>query len=328
MQDSLKIVFAGTPQFSADILSDLINQRHEIVAVYTQPDRRSGRGKKITPSAVKQVATENNIPVIQPANFKEETDLDTLRSLNADLMIVVAYGIILPQNVLDLPAKGCINIHASLLPRWRGAAPIERALLTGDKSTGVTIMQMDKGLDTGDMLNHISINIDNEMTSLDLHNQLIPLACKALNTTIENIINGTLVRTQQNDDDATYAQKLTKAEGLIDWRQSAILIHRKIRGLIPRPVAFSHLDDQVVRIWKAHIELSDNNSIMPPDLIPGTIIRTSKDSISVLCGESSVLSIEFLQLPGGKQLSAQQVIASKKELFCVGKQFTYISDTH
>jgi methionyl-tRNA formyltransferase len=328
MQDSLKIVFAGTPQFSAEILNDLISQNHEIVAVYTQPDRRSGRGKKITPSAVKQVATENSIPVIQPANFREESDLNALRDLNADLMIVVAYGIILPQNVLDLPTRGCINVHASLLPRWRGAAPIERALLAGDKTTGITIMQMDKGLDTGDMLNHTSINIDDEMTSSDLHDKLIPLACTALSTTLKNILNDTVVNTKQNDGDANYAEKLTKAEGLIDWRQSATLIHRKIRGLIPRPVAFSHLDDQVVRIWKAHIELFDNNSTTAPDIMPGTIIRTSKDGICVSCGEGSVLSLEFIQLPGGKQLSAQQVIASKKELFCVGKQFTYITDTH
>lgn len=327
MSKPLKIVFAGTPFFSAQILANLIASQHQVIAVYTQPDRRSGRGKKLMVSSVKQQAMDHNIDVYQPVNFSDLSTVQTLVDLKADLMVVVAYGILLPQQVLDIPKLGCINIHASILPRWRGAAPIERAVLEGDKISGITIMQMDRGLDTGDILHIRKINIDESMTSGDLHDKLIPEGIEALTATLMAIGTGGLCPVKQDDSNASYAEKLHKSEGIIDWSLSAASINRKIRGLSPKPVAFSTLDNLIIRIWKSsHKPPLNNPSQFDPALL-GTIASVDKNGICVYCQQGSLLNIESLQLPGCKQLTAQQVITSKKSLFYIGNQFSLTKES-
>lgn len=320
MSTPLKIIFAGTPVFAAQHLEALINSGHDIIATYTQPDRKSGRGKKLKHSPVKDVATAHDIPVYQPENFKSQDQLDTLISLNADLMIVVAYGIILPLCVLETPKKGCINVHASLLPRWRGAAPIERSLLAGDPSTGITIMQMDQGLDTGDMLIKQTLPIPEDINSGELHDALIPVGISALESCLALIKADNLNPIPQDSSLANYAEKLTKAEGNIDWEQSAESIDRKIRGLTPRPIAFSHLGQNVVRIWKA--EISQINPIPTSPASPGEIIDMTKQGIVIACGFNSFLLIKSAQLPNGKQLSSVDLFNSKRDFFVIGEQFS------
>ncbi|EPJ47402.1 MAG: methionyl-tRNA formyltransferase [Osedax symbiont Rs1] len=320
MSRPLKIIFAGTPDFAAKTLQSIIRSHHQVIAVYTQPDRRSGRGKKITSSAVKSVATEHNIATYQPTNFKEISTLNQLADIKADLMVVVAYGILLPIEALNIPKYGCVNVHASLLPRWRGAAPIERSLLAGDCETGITIMQMDEGLDTGAMLNKSTIAISDTMTSGELHDQLIPLGATALLSTLNEIAEGTTNPEPQDDQQACYASKLSKAEGGINWSQTAEQISRKIRGLSPRPIAFSSINELTVRIWNAE----QSTALAPPKSIPGQIIATSKLGIIVCCGDSSAVTILSLQLPGGKALKAQDLLNSKKDIFSVGNLFESI----
>ncbi|NQZ31176.1 MAG: methionyl-tRNA formyltransferase [Oceanospirillaceae bacterium] len=323
MSKSLKIIFAGTPEFAAQNLASLINSQHEVIAVYTQPDRRSGRGKKIKFSAVKEIALTHDIPVYQPTNFKADQDLQQLATLNGDIMVIVAYGLILPQKVLDTPPLGCINVHASLLPRWRGAAPIERSLLAGDSHTGVTIMQMDKGLDTGDMLNSASLEISSEMNSQQLHDCLIPLGSNELIKTINEISMGLHKPVKQDNNLANYAEKLQKTEGVIDWNQSAAAIALKVRGLNPRPVAYSALNELVIRIWAAKEVNVPTDS---PYIKVGTIIKADKKGIEVSCLNNTRLLITRLQLPGGKQLEAKVIINAKKELFLPNNQFSSIAD--
>ncbi|MFK5984266.1 MAG: methionyl-tRNA formyltransferase, partial [Pseudomonadota bacterium] len=234
----MNIIFAGTPVFAATTLNDLLNSQHNIVAVYTQPDRPSGRGRKLTPGPVKKLAQEYDIQVLQPLNLKLAEDQQILKSFNADIMIVVAYGVILPEIVLTTPKYGCLNIHASLLPRWRGAAPIQRAILAGDKQSGVTIMQMDKGLDTGDMLTISQCDIEANDTASSLHDKLAQLGSIALLATLDKIQNNTLVATAQNNELAKYAHKIDKQEGKIDWTKNAINIVRQIQAFNSWPVAF------------------------------------------------------------------------------------------
>jgi len=319
MSKPLRIVFAGTPDFAAQTLASLINSQHEVIAIYSQPDRRSGRGKKITQSPVKKLALEHNIDIYQPLNFKDSLDVEQLAALNADIMVIVAYGLILPQSVLDTPPLGCINVHASLLPRWRGAAPIERAVLAGDRITGVTIMQMDKGLDTGDMLNTLTVDITDSMNSAELHDLLIDIGAIALSKTLDEISVGEHTAIKQDNSQACYAEKLNKSEGDIDWSMSAPEIAQKIRGLCPRPVAFSQLDGQVIRIWSATVNLKSNDS--NDQLSPGSIISADKSGILIACEANSQLLIQSIQLPGGKQLNVRDIIHSKKELFATGKCF-------
>ncbi|OUS31024.1 methionyl-tRNA formyltransferase ['Osedax' symbiont bacterium Rs2_46_30_T18] len=321
MSKSLKIVFAGTPEFAAQSLIALIDSHHQLVATYTQPDRRAGRGKKINQSAVKKVSLAHDIPVYQPDNFKDPDSVKQLSELDADIMVVVAYGILLPQAVLDTPRLGCINVHASLLPKWRGAAPIERALLAGDLSTGVTIMQMDKGLDTGDMLNKQTIDITATMTSGQLHDALIPIGCNSLLKTLQQLADGTSTATRQDDQLACYASKLFKSEGQIDWNQDASQISLLIRGLSPRPVAHSNIGTTVIRLWNAVASNSETDPLFDSALV-GTICRTDKSGIEVLCKGGTKLLIKSLQVPGGKQLSARDLINSKRELFSPGSCFT------
>lgn len=319
MSNKLRVVFAGTPDFAAHSLQAILDSHHEVIAVYTQPDRPSGRGKKITASAVKQLALENNIAVYQPLDFKDQQDVDQLASLKADIMVVVAYGIILKVNVLNTPRLGCINVHASLLPRWRGAAPIERSLLAGDAQTGITIMQMDEGLDTGDMLYKSTVDITDSMTSADLYQALIPVAQQSLISTLDLIQQSKAQPEPQDDAQACYAKKLFKAEGNIDWNLPSQQIALIIRGLSPRPVAYSHYADAAIRLWGAVANRSLSHS---HNVLPGTIVAVEKKHIEVACGNGTSLLITALQVPGGKQLTAQQLLNAKRDLFVVGQSFT------
>ncbi|MBP0049941.1 methionyl-tRNA formyltransferase [Marinobacterium sp. AK62] len=300
-QTPLRIIFAGTPEFAASSLAAVLDTEHDVVAVYTQPDRPAGRGRKLRPSPVKTLALEHDVPVYQPLSLKDPAEQQTLADLNADLMIVVAYGLILPQAVLDAPRLGCINVHASLLPRWRGAAPIHRALLAGDETTGITIMQMDAGLDTGDMLSKAECSIRPDDTSGSLHDRLAALGAQTLAETLGPLAAGQLKPEQQDDSQATYAHKLEKREGQIDWQQPADAVARAIRGFNPWPVCFTTLGDDNLRVWAG----TPDNS--PHDAQPGTILSADKQGLRVACGQGSVCLTE-LQLPGGRPQPVQTLL--------------------
>lgn len=317
---SLKLVFAGTPEFSARHLQALINSPHEIAAVYTQPDRAAGRGKKPRPSAVKSLALEHGLPVRQPASLKSPEAQSELAAIGAELMVVVAYGLILPKAVLDIPFRGCINVHASLLPRWRGAAPIERALLAGDRETGITIMQMDVGLDTGDMLYKAVTPINEEDTREDLEKRLAALGCEALLHTLANLpaLQGAAER--QDDSLSTYAAKLEKHEALIDWQQDASQIHRQIRAGIGRLPAWSWLQGQRIRLLVASAEPGDDGSE-----VPGTILGADNQGIRIHCG-SGVLTVQQLQMPGKNPVAVADALNARRELFRPGARFRSSED--
>ena len=305
---ALRILFAGTPEFAALHLQALINSEHEVIGVYTQPDRPAGRGKKLQPSPVKQVALDNGLPVYQPLNFKDAADVEQLKSLNADVMVVVAYGLILPQSVLDAPKYGCLNVHASLLPRWRGAAPIQRCIEAGDKLTGITIMQMDKGLDTGAMLSKVTTGILSDDTGGTLHDRLAELGPPALLATLAQVEAGTLQPEQQNDALANYAHKLLKEEALIDWHQPADEIALRVRAFNPFPMAYTLLGDERIRVLMA--EALEQTTT----LLPGTIIRAGAEGLDVACGDG-VLRITQVQLPGKKAMRVADVINGQPQLF-------------
>ena len=293
----MKIIFAGTPDFAVPALQMLINTGHDICAVYTQPDRPAGRGRKLSPSPIKELALSANIPVQQPETLKSAEDLEQLTSYQADLLIVVAYGIILSQAVLDTPKLGCINIHGSLLPRWRGAAPIHRALIAGDKKTGVTIMRIVKKLDAGDMLHKEECIIEPNNTSSDLHDKLADLGAIGLKKVLQQIEQNTLVAEQQDENLVTYAAKLEKSESILDWSLSADEIDKKIRGLNSWPVAQTLYKGKVLRIWKAQI-IPDKY-----DLPIGTAIQQGKN-LHVITGKGTLELLE-VQLPGGKRIDSQ-----------------------
>ena len=294
---SLRIIFAGTPDFAAISLSALLESEHQVVAVYTQPDRPAGRGRKLRASPVKEVALENGIPVFQPDNLKDAKAQDVLRSFDADVMVVAAYGLILPQRVLDIPPLGCLNIHASLLPRWRGAAPIQRAIAAGDKESGITIMQMNAGLDTGDILQLSPCPINDEESGGSLHDRLAESGAKAILETLHNLGSDKIKPLKQDDVLATYAHKLDKKEAQINWQTSATEIERLIRAFNPWPVAFTQLDDKTLRIWQAQALSSESYT----DIKPGTIISCDKKGIDVSCGEG-MLRIQQLQPSGSKAM--------------------------
>jgi len=301
MAKALNIIFAGTPEFAVVSLEALFQLFHSICAVYTQPDRPAGRGRKLKPSPVKQLALQHDIPVLQPQSLKDLDAQQQLASFNADLMVVVAYGLLLPPAVLQTPRLGCINVHASILPRWRGAAPIQRSILAGDKETGVTIMQMDVGLDTGDMLLKSSTVISQNDTAQTLHDRLAGVGAKALIDTLGLIVEDKLVPEKQDNDQACYAEKLQKSEALIDWQQSAEQIHRQIRAFNPWPVAQTIVDENTLRIWNAEVIQDASKQT------PGTVIGESRSGIVVATGDG-VLQVTQLQLPGGKPLAVSDFI--------------------
>jgi len=313
---SVKIIFAGTPEFAATALAALLKTNHEIVAVYTQPDRKAGRGQKLTASAVKQLALEHNIPVYQPLHFKSSTDEGLaaqaeLKALNADVMVVAAYGLILPQVVLDTPKYGCLNIHGSLLPRWRGAAPIQRAIATGDAETGVTIMKMAAGLDTGDMMYKTICPIEPQDTSASLHDKLAQQGAEATVKVLESeeSLQHYLDHREVQDEALTvYAHKLSKAEAKIDWTQDAVTIDRNIRAFNPWPVAFTPIDEtNNLRVWGSL--LSHENA---EGKAPGTILALDKNGVHVACGDQKAICLTSLQWPGGKALNPVQINQTQK----------------
>ncbi|MFK5914612.1 MAG: methionyl-tRNA formyltransferase [Woeseiaceae bacterium] len=308
---SLRIIFAGTPEFAANALSALVASDHEIVAVYTQPDRPAGRGRKLRASPVKEVALENDIPVLQPENLKETDTQDTLRAFNADVMVVAAYGLILPQIILDIPRLGCLNIHASLLPRWRGAAPIQRAIAAGDKESGITIMQMNAGLDTGDILQLFPCPIQDKDNGGDLHDRLAEIGANAILETLHHLEKKSLNPTAQDDSLANYAHKLNKKEAIINWQSSAIEIERLIRAFNPWPVAFTYLNDKTLRIWQADV-LTENS-----ELEAGTVISCDKKGIDISCGEG-VLRLLKLQPSGSKAMDVASFMNGHAKQLPVG----------
>lgn len=313
-QTGLRVIFAGTPDFAAQHLQALLNSQHEVVAVYSQPDRPAGRGRKLTASPVKELALEHDIVIEQPLSLKDSHAQATLASYQADIMVVVAYGLLLPQVALDTPRLGCINVHGSLLPRWRGAAPIQRAILSGEERSGVTVMQMTAGLDTGPMLLKAEIPIADTDTSASLYEKLAILGCNSLVEALDQLQTNGLAAQVQDDAQANYAAKLVKAEGAIDWHQTAQDISRQVRGLNPWPVAYSDWQDHRLRIWLAHA--IDTQSDQPP----GTLLGLDKTGLEVACG-SGRLKITQMQWPGSKALSNNQLINLKQKMN-LGQTFT------
>ena len=313
MSDSLRIIFAGTPDFAARHLDALLSSEHQVVGVFTQPDRPAGRGKKLMPSPVKVLAEEKGIPVYQPASLRPEENQQLVASLQADVMVVVAYGLILPKAVLDMPRLGCLNVHGSLLPRWRGAAPIQRSLWAGDRETGVTIMQMDVGLDTGDMLYKLACPITSDDTSASLYDKLALLGPQGLLETLTQIASGTAKPEVQDESLVTYAEKLSKEEALIDWSLSASQLERCIRAFNPWPMSYFVIDEQPVKVWKASVIDAQ------VDAEPGTIIEANKLGIQVVTAEG-VLNLESLQPAGKKAMNAQDLLNSRREWFMPGNR--------
>ena len=305
MKHGLKILFAGTPEFAAVTLKALIGSEHNIVAVYTQPDRPAGRGRKLTASPVKLLAEKNGLTVIQPINLRDADVQQELANWQADLMVIVAYGLILPNAVLTTPRLGCINIHASLLPKWRGAAPIQRAILAGDGQTGITIMQMDTGLDTGDMLRKVTCPIKPEDTAEILHDKLAELGAQALLNMLPDLSADELQPEPQDETQASYAKKLQKSEAELDWQQSADQLAHQVWGFNPWPVAFTRHNNQNLRIWMAIPVTAPTDTITEGK--PGEVIAESRDGIDVQTGEG-ILRLQQLQLPGGKVLSSDQFL--------------------
>lgn len=320
----MRIVFAGTPEFAAKHLQALLacaatlnNQdSHQIVGVYTQPDRPSGRGKKLSPSPVKKLAIENNLAVFQPESLKPAREQQQLQRLNADIMVVVAYGLLLPQAILDTPKYGCINIHASLLPRWRGAAPIQRAIEAGDTESGITIMQMDAGLDTGDMLHTVRCELHDFDTGGSLHDRLASLGPTALLATLQRIAVHAVIGEEQDNTQSNYAPKITKQEALLNWSLPAEQLIRKVRAFNPFPVAYTLLNNERVRIWQ--VKLDWHSSVASTEAIqPGTIVAADNSGIRVQTGTDTLLITE-LQMPGKKRLPVAEVLKSRAKLFSTG----------
>jgi methionyl-tRNA formyltransferase len=313
VSDSLRIIFAGTPDFAARHLDALLLSGHQVVGVFTQPDRPAGRGNKLTPSPVKVLAEQHQIPVFQPKSLRPQENQHLVADLNADVMVVVAYGLILPKAVLDMPRLGCINVHGSLLPRWRGAAPIQRALWAGDSETGVTIMQMDVGLDTGDMMHKIACSIEATDTSASLYNKLAELGPQGLLITLQQLAAGTVQREVQDEALVTYAEKLSKEEARLDWSLSAEQLERCIRAFNPWPISYFTIDDQPVKVWQATVLAETANTE------PGTIVHADKHGIQVATAQG-ILNLTQLQPAGKKPMSAQDLLNSRREWFTPGNR--------
>jgi methionyl-tRNA formyltransferase len=308
----LRLVFAGTPAFAATHLAALIDSPHPIAAVYTQPDRPAGRGKKLQASAVKSLALQHGLPVRQPAGLRSGDEAEALAALQADVMVVVAYGLILPQAILDAPRLGCLNVHASLLPRWRGAAPIQRAIEAGDAETGVTIMQMDAGLDTGDMLAVATCPIGGTTTAAALQQRLAELGAPLLRRVLDDLQRYRQAATPQPEAGVTYAHKIDKTEAEIDWSLDATVLQRRIRAFNPAPVCFSWLAGERLKIWEAQSLPAGGDGAAP-----GRVIAADGRGILVQCGAGQ-LCVSRLQLPGGRPLTAQQILNSRADSFAPG----------
>ncbi|MFM5164735.1 methionyl-tRNA formyltransferase [Aeromonas rivipollensis] len=311
--NKLKLIFAGTPDFAARHLAALLSSDHEVVAVYTQPDKPAGRGQKLTASPVKELALAHDLPVYQPASLRNEAAQAELAALGADLMVVVAYGLILPKAVLDTPRLGCLNVHGSLLPRWRGAAPIQRAIWAGDAETGVTIMQMDVGLDTGAMIRKVSCPIAFDETSASLYDKLAELGPQALVDTLNAMAAGDTAAEVQDDALANYAQKLSKEEARIDWSMEAVAIERCIRAFNPWPISWFEVAEQTIKVWQAEVIDSDHGQSA------GTLLKADKQGIDVATGKG-VLRLLTLQPPGKKAMSVPDLLNSRRDWFEPGTQ--------
>ena len=317
MTEPLKIIFAGTPDFAAVHLQALLDSEHSVIAVYSQPDRPAGRGKKLLASPVKQLAEQHGIPVYQPQSLRDKAAQEELAALNADIMVVVAYGLILPQVVLDTPRLGCINVHASLLPRWRGAAPIQRAIEAGDSESGVAIMQMEAGLDTGPVLVERRCPISPADTGGSLHDKLATLGGPALLEALQELAEGNARAQVQDDALANYAGKISKEEALIDWQRPAAELAHKIRAFNPFPVCWTTYKDskgeQRLRVYSARLERGCHSDA------PGTILGADAEGILVACGREA-LRLQTLQLPGKRALPVEEILKGYRELFAPGKR--------
>lgn len=293
----MKVIFAGTPAFAAAALEAILAAGHTVPLVLTQPDRPAGRGMHLTASAVKQLALRHDLPVYQPARLRDAESQEPLREVAADVMVVAAYGLILPQALLDLPRLGCINIHASLLPRWRGAAPIQRAIAAGDRETGVTIMQMDAGLDTGAMLKMSAIAIAPEDTAATLHDKLAILGAALIVEVLPQLEK--LARTAQPDEGMTYAAKISKNEAALDWRRSAAQLERQVRAFNPHPTASAIFAGTPLKIWSAKVSAGTGD--------PGRVLAADEAGIVVACGEAA-LCLRELQKPGSRRMAAKDLL--------------------
>lgn len=312
---TLNIIFAGTPDFAAQHLQALLDSEHHVIAVYTQPDKPAGRGKKLQASPVKQLAEQHQIPVYQPKSLRKEEAQAELKALNADVVVVVAYGLILPQAVLEAPKYGCLNVHGSILPRWRGAAPIQRAIWAGDQQTGVTIMQMDVGLDTGDMLHKVTTPILPTETSASLYAKLAELAPPALLEVLNGLATQQFKPEKQDESLANYAEKLTKEEAKLDWTLSAAQLERNIRAFNPAPIAYLTVNvngvEERVKIYQAQVLPHQEKTV-------GTVLNVSKNGIEIATAEG-VLNITQLQPSGKKPMSVQDFLNGRADWFKVGE---------
>ncbi len=311
---SLRLVFAGTPDFAAAHLQRLVDDELNIVAVYTQPDRPAGRGKKLSASPVKQLALNAGIPVFQPASLRDETAQAELADLQPDVLVVVAYGLILPQAVLDIPRQACINVHASLLPRWRGAAPIQRAIEAGDAETGITIMQMEAGLDSGPMLDVARLSVSTDMSAADLHDALAEIGPAQLVNTLSMLDEKLRDAQTQDETGASYANKLEKSEAEMDWRLAADTLQRRIMAFNPFPGCWTLLGTERLKIWRA-VALPEAGT--PDARTPGEILWLDSRGPVVACGDGALLLTE-MQLPGGRAMAAADMLRARSEHFKPG----------